>query len=134
MNCSKIISIYIVRLILVLMLFACRSLPARADKIRQPAAPTNAYVRLEITPSQVLLDGAQARQQLLVTGVRGDGSLVDVTEAAQFVSSAPGTVKIGKEGVAHPGADALGDQFVAGDVGIGIVRPLALLYRQAHGH
>ncbi len=36
--------------------------------------------------------------------------------------------------VVHPGADALADQLVAGEVGIGIVRSGALLRGQAHGH
>ncbi|HLK56354.1 MAG TPA: DUF1549 domain-containing protein [Chthonomonadaceae bacterium] len=92
-------------LTLALTLLVSLSFTARADDKHAHPAPAASYVRLEITPASILLDGRKARQQLLITGVRQDGSLADVTETAQFVSSEPGTVKIGQDGVAHPVAD-----------------------------
>jgi hypothetical protein len=63
-----------------------------------------AIVRLEIVSRAPVLDGPKARQRLLVNGIRQDGSVVDVTETAQFVSSDAKTTRV-EESVAFPVAD-----------------------------
>ena len=42
------------------------------------------------------------RQQLLVTGIRADGSLVDLTDVARFRADASAVVRIDRKGVAAP--------------------------------
>src|SRR5262249_1892283 len=60
------------------------------------------FVRLEIAPHNVILDGAQARQQMLVNGYRRDGSVADVTEQARFTSSNSSIARVEGQGLALP--------------------------------
>lgn len=66
--------------------------------------PVSPVVRLEVMPSALMLDGAKARQRMLVNGIRRDGSVVDLTDAAQFASSDVQTVRV-EAGTAFPVAD-----------------------------
>src|SRR5262245_5772330 len=51
-------------------------------------------VRLTLEPAEVVLTGAGARQQLLVTGHYADGSVRDLTAAASFASDRPDRVRL----------------------------------------
>lgn len=71
---------------------------------------------LAVEPSVVVLQGAEARQQLLVT-LAQDGRESDVTDQAEFVSSQPSIAVVGPGGVILPVGDgtatitvALGDR------------------------
>lgn len=79
---------------------------------QKPVAPP--VVRLEITPSAPTLDGAHARQRLLVTGVRQDGSVVDLTDMARVSAVSETTVRV-EEGAVFPVAD--GTATVTAQVG-----------------
>jgi len=76
-----------------------------ATAISQPARQHTAYVRLEIIPPTVRLDGREARQQLLVNGYGRDGSVVDLTRAARFASANEKVVRVDGTGMAYPAAD-----------------------------
>jgi hypothetical protein len=62
-------------------------------------------MRLAVAPSPVVLAGAKSRQQLLVTGYRRDGSVVDLTDRARFTSSDGGVLLVDGAGVATPVGD-----------------------------
>jgi hypothetical protein len=51
-------------------------------------------VKLTLEPARVVLRGAGARQQLLVTGHYADGSVRDLTHAAQFQTDRPDRVRL----------------------------------------
>lgn len=84
--------------------------PAKAAaKLAQAAAPkapaASPVVSLKVEITNNVLDGPKSRQQLLVTGVCRDGSLVDLTGKAKYVSATPKVVTVTPDGVAHPVAD-----------------------------
>ena len=58
------------------------------------AAQPLSLKRLEVVPSEVRLAGRLDRVQLVITGVRPDGSLVDVTSAATIVPGREGVVSV----------------------------------------
>jgi hypothetical protein len=65
--------------------------PAKAPA--RPPAPAE-FARLEILPSEVRLHGPQARQRLVVMGVRPDGTSADVTDRAVIGSSVPNVAEV----------------------------------------
>lgn len=62
-------------------------------------------LRLSIDPEKIVLTGARATQQLLVTGLFEDGSAHDLTNQCRYESSAPKIVDISEKGVLRPVAD-----------------------------
>lgn len=74
---------------------------------RMAAADTKptGLVRLAVVPTAPVLDGHEARQKLLVDGLRSDGSTADLTSGARFVSQNPRIVTVDGEGVLHPVSD-----------------------------
>jgi Protein of unknown function (DUF1549)/Protein of unknown function (DUF1553) len=70
------------------------------------AAETNSVPeRLLIEPPLVRLDGAQARQQIAVTGHFADGSVRDLTADAQFAVELEGVAAVSPSGVVTPTSD-----------------------------
>jgi hypothetical protein len=89
--------------ITLLILFATAFAPAYAQRHGIEAQPR--FVRLEIVAQNRVLNGPQARQQLLVNGYRRDGSVLDLTDSARFESSNPKSVVVDRAGVVHPVQD-----------------------------
>jgi hypothetical protein len=71
-----------------------------------PAAAPPATVRsLRVDPPSVLLDRPHARVQLVVTGVLGDGSLVDLTASSAVAADDDAFVRLSPNGVIQPRSD-----------------------------
>src|SRR5262245_38499311 len=70
----------------------------------QESSHHKVLIRLEITPSSIQLDGADARQQVVVTGHYADGSTRDLTCVATLHVGRPDTVRL-QGGVLHGVAD-----------------------------
>ncbi|HEU4754074.1 MAG TPA: hypothetical protein VFU47_13270, partial [Armatimonadota bacterium] len=68
-----------------------------------PAA--SPVVSLRIEPAGLTLDGPKSREQLLVTGVRKDGTLVDLTAHAKYTSKTPKTAVVSSAGIVQPVSD-----------------------------
>jgi hypothetical protein len=79
------------------LLLGCALVPARAGA-------DTPLVRLTLEPAEVVLTGAGARQQLLVTGHYADGSVRDLTRSAALTTDRPDRVRLAG-GVAHGLAD-----------------------------
>jgi hypothetical protein len=62
------------------------------------------FARLEATPSAIVLNGREARQRILITGVRSDGSRADLTDSAVIQAGDSRIVRI-EAGVVLPQAD-----------------------------
>jgi hypothetical protein len=92
------------------LLLAVAVLPATAAGT-EPNTP--GLVRLSLEPADVVLSGAGARQQLLVTGYYADGSVRDLTGAATFTTDRPDRVSL-HQGAVHAGAD--GEALVSAHV------------------
>ncbi len=71
-----------------------------------PAAQPGLLERLEVAPAEVRLVGRLDRVQLVVTGVRPDGSLVDVTSEATIVPGRTGVVSVVRGAVVASGDGA----------------------------
>ncbi|MBX6315840.1 MAG: DUF1549 domain-containing protein, partial [Isosphaeraceae bacterium] len=69
--------------------------------------------RISVEPSEVRLLGAEARQQLAVTGLDADGSIRDLTADARFTVEPAGLALASPTGVITPLADGLGMVRVA---------------------
>src|SRR5690349_20155220 len=77
-----------------------------AGATRAPAAAP--VVSIQVYPTTAVLDGPKSRQQLLVTGVREDNTLVDLTGSAKYASKAPRVATVSASGVVQPLADGTG--------------------------
>ncbi|MCI0642781.1 MAG: DUF1549 and DUF1553 domain-containing protein [Gemmataceae bacterium] len=75
----------------IVFLFPIASLARAQDK---PAATPATIVRLTIDPSEIVLQGQGARQQILVTAYYADGALCDVTAQARLVAQDTEHVRI----------------------------------------
>jgi hypothetical protein len=83
-----------------------RTAPVKQAAAKRIAAPVvSPVVSLTVAPAGAVLEGPRARQQLLVTGVRKDGSLVDLTAQAKFASATPAVAAVGADGVVRPVGD-----------------------------
>ena len=94
------------------ILLASVALPASAApapaKRAAPAKPAAPVVSIKIGPDKIVLDGDKSRQRLLVTGVRADGTEVDLTSKAKFTNGTPNVLRVSPDGVAQPLADGTG--------------------------
>lgn len=80
----------------------------RAGKVRLAQASAAARVAsISVTPKDIILDGPKSRAQLLVTGERADGVVVDLTARAKYTSKTPKVAAVGPDGVVHPTGDGL---------------------------
>lgn len=79
--------------------------PGRAAVKPAKPAPLPPVVSLSVSPASGTLDGPKARQQLQVTGVRKDGTLVDLTAKAKYACSNPKVAIVSATGVARPVRD-----------------------------
>ena len=77
-------------------------LPTSESKPIDPAQ----FASITVLPQRIALDSPYAYHQILVTGVRGDGSTVDVTRACQFQS--PEILKVNCSGLVVPVTDGKG--------------------------
>jgi len=76
---------------------------AKAVAPAAPKAPAPApIVSINVATISPTMEGAKAREQLQVTGVRKDGSLVDLTADAKYVSKTPKVAAVTPEGVVSP--------------------------------
>jgi hypothetical protein len=71
--------------------------------------------RLLVFPERIELRGVDREHGVLVTRVEADGRKTDVTREAQFSSSAPAVMTVGKSGQAQAVADGAGELVVAVD-------------------
>jgi hypothetical protein len=78
--------------------------PAKAAAAPKTTAPAP-VVSIAVTPANAVLDGAAARRQILVTGARKDGTVVDLTATAKYQSKTPKVVVVAPGGIARPLAD-----------------------------
>lgn len=83
----------------------CASTVAFADELHK---------ELQVVPSEVVLVGRDARQQLLVTDAAGEQP-VDATRLAEYRSEAPEIVEVDSSGLVRPVADGVGTIVVAVD-------------------
>jgi hypothetical protein len=92
---------------------ALLAVPAAAAPKRPARAPAKAPARaaapaavplvaLKVEPARVAIDGAADRRQLLVTGVRKDGSLVDLTRKALYASKSARVAAVSANGSLVP--------------------------------
>ena len=70
--------------------------PARKPTPKRPAAP--AWRALQVLPATVTLDGAEARQTLLVTGIDARSKAVDLTSSAVYRSTNPKAAQVSRDG------------------------------------
>lgn len=93
--------------------------PARKAKAAaRPSAPKaapNPVVSLKLEPASVTLDGPKSRHQILVTGVRKDGTVVDLTGKATYAAKTPKVVAVSPTGVVKPLADGAGIVLVSAE-------------------
>lgn len=75
--------------------------PARKVAPAKPAA----FARLHIGPAGLLLEGPRSRQQIVVTGIRKDGSMVDLTAAAKYGVKDPKVALAEAGGLLRPRAN-----------------------------
>lgn len=69
----------------------------------KPAAPKPApLVRLQVGPPSLVLDGPRSRQQVVVTGVRADGAMVDLTREAKYRTTNPAAAIVQQGAVLRP--------------------------------
>jgi hypothetical protein len=67
-----------------------------------------AVSRIELTPAEVVLDGAGATRQLLVTGITKSGKRVDLTHQANYQLSGPEIAVVNEQGIIQSRADGEG--------------------------
>ncbi|MCS5564367.1 MAG: hypothetical protein NZ728_08965, partial [Oleiphilaceae bacterium] len=67
-----------------------------------------AVSRIELTPAEVVLDGAGATRQLLVTGITRSGDRVDLTHQASYQLSGLEIAVVNEQGVIQSRADGEG--------------------------
>ena len=67
--------------------------------VSRPLSPAPAPVRLLVQPASLALTDPRDAHGLLVTAVRADGSVLDVTERAQFSSSQPEKIAVAADGI-----------------------------------
>lgn len=77
--------------------------PPTKEKPAPPPGPK--LVAIQVEPAKFVLKGKWASQTLLVMGRISDGSVRDLSSAAEFKSANPGIADAAKEGVVRPVAD-----------------------------
>ena len=77
--------------------------PASQGAPKRLAAP--ALRTLQVLPASVILDGAEASQTLLVTGIDARGKAVDLTSTAVYRSTNPKAAQVTKEGLIRIAGD-----------------------------
>ncbi len=91
---SFLVAAFLMPAFLLAAVLAVSSLPAKADAPALEPINVGQPSRLEVFPSSVKLAGSRSRMQLVVTGHYGDGSMQDLTRAAQFATSNAGIVAV----------------------------------------
>ncbi len=84
----------------------------RADDLKLEPVQVGEPQRIEVFPPVVNLAGAREQMQLVVTGFYSDGSVQDLTRAAEFASSNAEVFTLDGS-VAHPKADGSADLNVS---------------------
>ena len=85
------------------LLFVLMSLPLTLPG--QQAGRNVAISRIELTPPEVLLEGAGATRQLLVTGITKSGEQVDLTHQASYQLTGSAIAVVSEHGVIQSRAD-----------------------------
>ena len=81
---------------------------APATLLAQSPARTEALGRIELTPAEVVLEGAGASRQLLVTGITRSGEEVDLTHQASYQLAGSEIAIVDDQGVIQSRADGEG--------------------------
>lgn len=84
---------------------AAKAVAAKPVAAKPAVKPSSPVVSLQVAPPNPILDGPRFRQQLTVTGVRKDGTLVDLTEKAVYSSKTPKVAIVTPAGVVFPVSD-----------------------------
>lgn len=63
------------------------------------------FVRVELTPAKIAMNGIESRQQVLVTGYRRDGSVADLTDSARYAAPDAKVIRVDSTGSLHPKGD-----------------------------
>jgi hypothetical protein len=79
--------------------------PAAAQRKPAPKPAALEYKSITMTPENLVLDGPRLRQQLMVTGVKPDGTAVDLTHEAKIASKNPRVAIVHPGGVVQPASD-----------------------------
>ncbi len=82
-------------------LFVCVSLACAAHAALLP------YKSISVEPPIPVMYGPLASQQLVVNGLRSDGTQVDLTQAAKFLVEGPRLVAVDSTGMVRPLADGI---------------------------
>lgn len=91
-----------------LLAAACISAPAaaaRAPKVMPKRSAAPAIRTLQVLPTSVTLDGAEARQTLLVSGIDTRGKVIDLTSTAVYLSTNRKVVDVTTVGIARIAGD-----------------------------
>jgi len=81
---------------------------ARADDVALEPIQVGTPQRIEVFPPAVTLAGVREQMQIVVTGFYADGSVQDLTRAAEFASSNAEIFTL-EGSVVHPKADGSAD-------------------------
>jgi hypothetical protein len=73
--------------------------PRRSQRKPPPRPIAPAFKSVAVTPAAVTLDGAEAEQQILITGTRASGGVVDLTPQAVLASGSTRVVRAEKGGL-----------------------------------
>ncbi len=76
--------------------------------LAQSSARTEPISRIELMPAEVVLEGAGASRQLLVTGITRSGEEVDLTHQASYQLSGPEIAIVDNQGVIQSRGDGEG--------------------------
>ncbi|MBM3458391.1 MAG: hypothetical protein FJX77_07655, partial [Armatimonadetes bacterium] len=79
---------------------AVRQVPARTRAVRGPE-----LVRLVVQPEQFQLSSRRSRQLLVVTGTYSDGSVRDLSAAAEYRAEARRVARVSPTGLVEPAGD-----------------------------
>ncbi|MCA9145298.1 MAG: DUF1549 domain-containing protein [Planctomycetaceae bacterium] len=97
---------------LVTVAFAAMIGLTRADDFKLEPVQVGEPQRIEVFPPAIKLNGVREQMQIVVTGFYPDGSVQDLTRAAEFASSNAEVFNL-KGSVAHPKADGSADLKVS---------------------
>src|SRR5262245_22265835 len=87
------------------------AIAAMAEEPKLETISVGAPQRIEVFPAAIKLTGARQQMQLVVTGHYADGTLQDLTRAAQFATSDDKVVNV-LGSVVRPKADGTAEVYI----------------------
>src|SRR5688572_5945332 len=85
--------------------------PIHGDDLKLEPINVGTPARIEVCPAAIKIAGARRKMQLVVTGHYADGSLQDLTRAAQFATSNVAVAEV-EDGNAIPKGDGAAEIVV----------------------